>query len=171
VAAVDKRLRTLLTAAAALGILVLAAVPVHAALRADPDVLAHEDYLEPACRVPFQIVPEPVCPRAVAGESPATVLFALVLVPLLAWGLRPQRLLALAILSGGWALVQVAGPFLFTFRPVSGEAPSPIEPESGCGLVNCGLDHTVFHLIQLPFLIAIAVLSYRLYRARLAEAP
>jgi hypothetical protein len=163
---VGTRSRALHAVAATLGILVLAAVPVHAALRADPDVL--EDYLEPACGVPFQVFPEPVCPQVVAGESPATAVLALVLVPLLAWGLHPARLLAIAILSGAWAVVQVAGPFLFTFRPISGERPSPFEPDAGCGLVNCGLDHTIFHLAQLPFLIAIAALSYRLYRARLA---
>jgi hypothetical protein len=52
----------------ALGILVLPAVPLHAALRADPSVLGDDDYLKPACRVPFQAFPEPICPRMVAGD-------------------------------------------------------------------------------------------------------
>lgn len=161
----DTRLRALLAVAAALGILVLAAVPVHSVLRADPDVLADEEYLEPACGVPFQAFPEPICPRVVAGESPATVVFALVVVPVLASGLHPPRLLALTILSGAWGAVQLAGPFLFTFRSTAGERPSPFESDAGCGLVNCGLDHTVFHMVQLPFLVAITLISYGLYRA------
>jgi hypothetical protein len=97
-------------------------------------------------------------------------MFALVAVPLLTWGLRPGRLLVLAILGGAWAAVQFAGPFLFTFRSTTGERPSPFEPDAGCGLVNCGLDHTLFHLGQLPFLIAIALISYGLYRSSRAAA-
>ena len=164
-AATRARETTLIAVALTLGILVLAAVPLHAALRADRRVLSHNDYLRPACRVPFQAFPEPVCPRVVAGESPATVLLALVAVPLLARRRRPRRLLAIAVLSSSWAAVQLAGPFLFTFRTTTGERISPFEPDAGCGLVNCGLDHTLFHLGQLPFLIAIAVISYGLYRS------
>jgi hypothetical protein len=170
VAPAATRLRRLLAVAAILGTIVLAAVPAHTALRADPDVLAHEDYVRPACRVPFQVFPEPICPRVVAGESPATAMFALVAVPLLTWGLRPGRLLVLAILGGAWAAVQFAGPFLFTFRSTTGERPSPFEPDAGCGLVNCGLDHTLFHLGQLPFLVAIVLISYGLYRSSRAAA-
>jgi hypothetical protein len=158
-------MRTLLTVAVTLGVLVLAAVPLHSALRADAHIFTDDDYLRPACRVPFQVFPEPVCPRVVAGESPATVILALVVVPLAAWRPRPGRLLALAMLSGAWAVVQLASPFLFTFRSTSGERRSPFTQDPGCGLVNCGLDHTLFHLGQLPFLIAIALISYALYRS------
>jgi hypothetical protein len=149
-----------------LGLLVLAVVPLHAALRADADVLSDDDYLHPACRVPFPVLPEPVCPRVVAGESPLTVLYALVAVPLLTRGARPGRLLVVSIASAGLVVLQLAAPFAFTFPPVGdGHRPSAFEVESGCGLVNCGLDHTIFHLVQAPFLAAIAIESYRLYRS------
>jgi len=75
----------------ALGVLVVIVVPLHSALRADPAVLINEAYLEPACRVPFQVFPQPLCPRFVAGESPATVIFALIAVPLLARRLSERR--------------------------------------------------------------------------------
>jgi hypothetical protein len=159
-------LRPLILVSLALGVLVLAAVPLHAAVRADPRVLSDDDYLEPACRVPFPVFPEPVCPRVVAGESPLTLVYALIAVPLL--GARGGRrgLLLIAITSAGLAALQLAAPFAFTYPPAGGgRRPSALEPEPGCGLVNCGLDHTVFHLAQLPFLVALAVLAYRLYQA------
>jgi len=147
----------------ALGVLVLAAVPLHAALWADPRVLGDDDYLKPACRVPFQAFPEPICPRVVAGESPATALYALIAVPLLARRPGQRRLLAIAATSAAFAAVQIVAPFAFTFESAfTQERPSPFEADAGCGLVNCGLDHTLFHLAQVPFFVAIALLSYRL---------
>ena len=154
----------------ALGLLVLAVVPLHSVLRADAAVLSNDDYLRPACRVPFQVLPEPLCPRVVAGESPLTVLYALVAVPLLVRGARPRRLLAVSIASAGLAVVQLAAPFAFTFPPVDEEhRPSAFEVEPSCGLVNCGLDHTIFHLVQVPFLGVMAIESYRLYRSARAR--
>ena len=150
----------------ALGVMVLVAVPLHAALRADPSVLGDDDYLKPACRVPFQAFPEPVCPRVVAGESPATVLYALIAVLLLSH--RPGRgtLVAIAGASAAFAALHLFAPFAFTFESAfTEERPSPFESDAGCGLVNCGLDHTLFHFAQVPFLLAMALLSYRLYRA------
>jgi hypothetical protein len=159
-------LRPLILVSLALGVLVLAAVPLHGALRADPRVLSDDDYLEPACRVPFPVFPEPVCPRVVAGESPLTVVYALIAVPLLARRGGRRGLLLIAITSAGLAALQLAAPFAFTYPPAGGGSrPSAFEPEPGCGLVNCGLDHTLFHLAQLPFLVALAVLACRLYRA------
>lgn len=148
----------------ALGIVVLLVVPLHAAFRADDAVLAADDYLRPACRTPIHVFPEPICPEVVAGESPATVLFAFVVVPLVSR--RPGRgsLLAIAVTSAALATVQVVAPFAFSFPAVDGERPSPFEADAGCGLVNCGLDHTIFHLIQLPFLLAMAVIAYRLHQ-------
>lgn len=163
-------LRMLIATALTLGILVVAVVPLHAELRADPDVLADDDYLRPACRTPFKVFPEPVCPRVVAGESPATVLLALVVVPILALRGRQRAFLAIAVLSASWAAVQLVGPFPFTFRSTSGERTPPFESDAGCGLVNCGLDHTLFHLAQLPFLVAIALISYSLYRSSALQA-
>ena len=156
--------RRLTLISVALGVLVLAAVPLHAALRADARVLSDEEYLEPACRVPFAVFPEPVCPRFVAGESPLTLFYGLIAVPLLARrGSRRALLLAL-VTSAGLAALQLAAPFAFTFPPVDGGHPSAFEAEPRCGLVSCGLDHTGFHLAQVPFLVALALLSYRLYR-------
>jgi len=156
----------LILVSVALGVLVLAAVPLHAALRADARVLSDDDYLEPACRLPFLVFPEPVCPWIVAGESPLTLLYALIAVPLFARRGSRRGLLLIAITSAGLAALQLAAPFAFTFPPAGdGRRPAVFESEPGCGLVNCGLDHTVFHLAQLPFLVALAVLSYRLYRA------
>ena len=148
----------------ALGVVVLLAVPLHAAFRADEGVLAAEDYLRPACRTPVDVFPEPICPEVVAGESPATVLFALLVVPLVALRPGPGPLLAIAVASAALAAVQVVAPLAFGFPAVDGERPSPFEADAGCGLVNCGLDHTIFHLLQLPFLLAMTLLAYRLYR-------
>ena len=170
VATAGTRLRALLAVALTLGIVVAAVVPLHTELRADPDVLADDDYLRPACRTPFEVFPEPLCPRVVAGESPATLLLALVVVPVLALRRRPRAFLAIAVLSAAWAAVQLVGPFLFTFRSTSGERTPPFESDAGCGLVNCGLDHTLFHLAQLPFLLAIALIGYRLYRSNAVGA-
>lgn len=151
--------------------LVLAFIPLHTAMRADPRVLSDDDYVEPACRIPFPVLPEPVCPRFVAGESPLTVLYALIAVPLLARRARPRRLLVLSAASAGLAALQLAAPVAFTFPPAEGgPRPSPFEADPGCGLVNCGLDHTIFHLVQMPFLIALTIASYRLYRTTSTDA-
>ena len=147
----------------ALGIMVLLWVPLHAGFRADDAVLADDDYLRPACRIPVHVLPEPICPKVVAGESPATVLFALVVVPLVSRRPGRESPLAIAVASAALATVQVIAPFGFGFPAVDGERPSPFEAHAGCGLVNCGLDHTIFHLVQRPFLLAMAVMGYRLY--------
>jgi hypothetical protein len=159
--------RRLLWISLALGVVVLAAVPLHAVLRADPRVLEHEDYIGPACETPLKVLPEPVCPKLVAGESPAIVAFALVAVPLAIRRGGRGALLFVTFASVGLAALQFAAPFAFAFDPVedaSGDA-SPFDVELGCGLVNCGLDHTLFHVAQVPFLVAMAVTSYRATRS------
>lgn len=158
--------KRLLMLSVALGVLVLAAVPLHAGLRADPSVLSDEDYLEPACRTPVEVLPEPICPRVVAGESPLTIVFALGVVPLALrrGGRRAMR--ALAVTSVALAVLQLVAPFAFTFEstaPGPG-TPSPLKADKGCGLVNCGLDHTLFHVLQVPLLVAIAVTADRTSR-------
>jgi hypothetical protein len=113
----------------------------------------------------FPVIPDPVCPRFVAGESPLTAIYALIAVPLLARGARRRWLLVLSIASAGLTALQLAAPVAFTFPPADGgPRPSPFAADLGCGLVNCGLDHTIFHPIQVPFLVALTVESYRLYR-------
>src|ERR687897_40581 len=43
--------------------------------------------------------------------------------------------------------------------------PSAFQREpANCGLVLCGLDHTLFHFAQAPFLLALALFGYRAYR-------
>ena len=159
--------KRLVLVSVALGVLVLVVVPLHAALRADPAVLADEEYLGPACNMPFQAFPEPFCPRVVAGESPATVLLALIVVPLLARRPTRRRLIAISIASLACAALQIVAPFaFFTFPSASsGRTPAPFEADPGCGLVSCGLDHTLFHLLQVPFLLAMAFDGHRLQRA------
>jgi hypothetical protein len=156
--------KRLLTVSVALGVLVLAAVPLHAGLRADPSVLSDEDYLNPACRTPVQVFPEPICPRVVAGESPMTIVFALGVVPLALRRGGRRAMKALAVTSVALAALQLVAPFTFTFESTAPGAgtPSPLEADEGCGLVNCGLDHTLFHMLQVPFLVAIALTSRRL---------
>jgi hypothetical protein len=157
----------------ALGLLVLAAVPLHAAVRADPDVLAHDDYLDPACRTPAPIAPEPVCPRVVAGESPATIVYALVVVPLVVRRGGRLAMKVLAAASAGFAVLQLVAPFVFTFPPIEAASgtPPPFEAHQGCGLVNCGLDHTLFHLVQVPFFVALGLMSLRRAWSRPRSAP
>ena len=117
--------------------------------------------------MPFQAFPEPLCPRYVAGESPATAFLALIVIPLLARRPGRRSLAAIMIISLAWAAVQIVAPFaLFTFPSASsGQTPPPLQSDPGCGLVSCGLDHTLFHLGQMPFLLAIALESHRLRRA------
>ena len=158
--------KRLLMLSLALGVLVLAAVPLHAALRADPRVLSDEDYLEPACRTPVHVFPEPICPWVVAGESPMTIVFALGVVPLALRRGGRRAMTALAVISAALAVLQLVAPFAFTFESTAPGAgtPSPLKADEGCGLVNCGLDHTVFHMLQVPFLVAIAVTAGRTSR-------
>jgi hypothetical protein len=162
------RRRVLLTSLA-LGIFVLIAVPIHSTFVADPRALTDEQYVFAACRWPFPLVPEPSCPRIFAGESPFMVLYALVIVPLLLVRGRARTMLTIAILSPVFALVQIASPF-YTALPSSlfppdlnlDLLPSAFEQEPAtCGLVLCGLDHSLFHFAQVPFLLALAFFSYR----------
>jgi hypothetical protein len=162
------RRRVLLTSLA-LGIFVLIAVPIHSTFVADPRALTDEQYVFAACRWPFPLVPEPSCPRIFAGESPFMVLYALVIVPLLLVRGRVRTMLTIAILSLIFALVQIASPF-YTALPSSfyppglnpDLLPSAFEQDPAtCGLVLCGLDHSLFHFAQVPFLLALAFFSYR----------
>jgi hypothetical protein len=155
--------KRLLMLTLALGVLVLAAVPLHAVLRADTSVLADEDYLKPACQTPVHVFPEPVCPRVVAGESPLTIVFALGVVPIAIRRGGRRTMKALAVTSVALAVLQLLAPFAFTFESTAPGAgtPSPLKADEGCGLVNCGLDHTLFHILQVPFLVAIAVTAGR----------
>ena len=154
--------RQLLWISLALGMAVLAAVPLHAALRADAQVLKHPDYVEPACETPLRVFPEPFCPKVVAGESPAVLAYALLVVPVAIRRGGRRTMLALTIASLALAAVQLTAPFAYSFAPTDGGDPSPFDAEPGCGLVNCGLDHTLFHLVQVPFLLAMAAISWRL---------
>jgi hypothetical protein len=130
--------KRLLMLTLALGVLVLAAVPLHAVLRADTSVLADEDYLKPACQTPVHVF-----------------------LALRRGGRRAMR--ALAVTSAALAVLQLLAPFAFTFESTApgGGTPSPLKADEGCGLVNCGLDHTLFHILQVPFLVAIAVTAGR----------
>jgi hypothetical protein len=165
------RRRVLLTSLA-LGIFVLLAVPIHSAFVADPRALVDEQYVFAACNWPFPLAPEPVCPRVFAGESPGMVLYALVIVPLLLIRGGARTMLTIAILSLTFALVQIAAAF-YTALPSAffppelnpGLLPSAFERDPAtCGLVLCGLDHSLFHFAQVPFLLALAFFSYRAYR-------
>jgi hypothetical protein len=165
--------KRLLLVSLALGVLVLALVPLHAELRADRRVLSNDIYLKPACRTPVHLLPEPICPRIVAGESPLTILFALGVVPLALRRAGPGTMKALAITSGALAALQLVAPFALTFESATpaAETPSPLEADQGCGLVNCGLDHTMFHLLQVPFLVAMALMSRRLGEQHVSRRP
>ena len=162
------RMRVLLTSLV-LGIFVLLAVPIHSAFVADPRSLTDEQYVFAACSWPFPLVPESSCPRVFAGESPFMVLYALVIVPLLLVRGRARTMLTIAILSLVFALVQIASPFYTAlpsslFPPDSNPdlLPSAFEQEPAtCGFVLCGLDHSLFHFAQVPFLLALALFSYR----------
>jgi hypothetical protein len=155
-----------------LGAFVLLAVPVHSAFIADPGVLAEERYVFAACRFPFPLAPESVCPRVFAGESPFMVLYALILVPLLLIRGGARTMLTIAVLSLTFALVQIAAAF-YAALP-SAFFPPALNPDllpsafqrdpATCGLVLCGLDHTFFHFSQAPFLLALAFFGYKAYR-------
>lgn len=162
----------------ALGAFALLAVPIHSAFVADPRALTNENYVWAACRLglPFTI-PGSVCPRLFAGESPDMVLYALVIVPLLLVRGGARTMLTITILSLIFTLVQVVAVFyqLLPASPFPPDLnphllPSPLEraPET-CGLVMCGLDHTLFHIAQLPLLLALALSSYRAYRTARGE--
>jgi hypothetical protein len=165
------RKRVLLTSLA-LGIFVLLAVPIHSAFVADPRVLVDERYVFAACNWPFPLAPEPVCPRLFAGESPGMVLYAVVIMPLLLVRGGARTMLTIAILSLSFTLVQLGAAFYTalpsTFFPPElnpGLLPSAFERDPAtCGLVLCGLDHSLFHFAQVPLLLALAFFSYRAYR-------
>jgi hypothetical protein len=152
-----------------LGIFVLIAVPIHSASVADLRALTNEQYVIAACRWPFPLAPELFRLRIFAGESPFMVLYALVIVPLLLIRGGAKTMLTTAVLSLVFALVQMASPF-HTVMPSSffppelnpDLLPSAFEQEPAtCGLVLCGLDHSLFHFAQVPFLLALAFFSYR----------
>lgn len=161
----------------ALGILVLLAVPIHSAFVADPGALTDERYVFAACRFPFPLAPESVCPQVFAGESPFMVLYALVMVPLLLIRGRAKTMLTIAALSLIFALVQIAAAFytalpstLFPPNLNPDLLPSAFEQEPAtCGLVLCGLDHSLFHFAQVPFLLILAFFGYRAYRTMRGE--
>ena len=170
--------KRVLFASLALGIFALLVVPIHSAFIADPGALTDDRYVWAACRLGNPLpLPEPLCPRTFAGESPFTILYALVLVPLLLIRGRARTMLAIAILSLTFALLQ--GVFAFyTILPSSlfppdlnpNLLPSPFERDPAtCGLVMCGLDHSLFHFSQVPFLLALAFFSYRAYRTLRGE--
>jgi hypothetical protein len=146
----------------ALGAFVVLIVPLYSAFVADPRVLTDEQYVVPACGwpLPFPLMPEPVCPYLFAGESPLTALYCLVVVPLLLLGGGPRTMLAVVVLSLALALVQIFGAFFATFPSAfdSDFYPSPLQREAGCGLVLCGLDHTLFHFAQVLLLFCSSVL-------------
>src|SRR5918999_1104798 len=165
--------RNVLLVSLALGAFVVLIVPLYSAFVADPRVLTDEQYVTPACGWPLSspVIPEPVCPCLFAGESPLTVLYCLVVVPLLLLGGGPRTLLAIVMLSLALALVQVFGAFFATFPSAldPGFYPSPFQREAGCGLVLCGLDHTLFHFVQMLLLLAMAFFAYRAHRTTVAR--
>lgn len=160
--------RKVLWISLALGAFVVLIVPLYSAFVADPRVLDDEQYVLPACGWPLSspLLPEPLCPHLFAGESPLTALYALIVVPLLLLGGGPRTLLAVAVLSLALALVQIFGAFIATFPSAfdPDSYPSPFQREAGCGLVLCGLDHTLFHFIQMLLLLAMALFAYRAHR-------
>jgi hypothetical protein len=164
--------RALLTSLA-LGIFVLIAVPLHSAFVADPRALVDERYVFAACNWPFPLGPGSACPRVFAGESPFMVLYTLVIVPFLLIRGGAKTILTIAVLSLVFALVQIASPF-YAELP-SAVFPPELNPDllpsafqsdpATCGLVLCGLDHSLFHFSQVPFLLALEFFSYQAYRA------
>src|SRR5205823_14154696 len=146
----------------------LVIVPAYNAFIADPSVLSLAGYVGPACRYPVQFFPQPICPYLVAGESPATICLALVVIPatLIAPSRKPHY--AASLSSALWAVLQVLAPFWAAFPSALGgrSIPSPFLRNPGCGLVLCGLDHTLFHLVQFVVLLAIALVIFRGARTR-----
>jgi hypothetical protein len=165
--------KKILFASLALGAFVLLAVPIHSAFVADPGALTDKQYVFAACRWPFPLAPASVCPQVFAGESPGMVLYALVVVPLLLIRGGARTMLTIAVLSLTFALVQVLAVF-YTALP-SALFPLDLNPEllptaferdpATCGLVLCGLDHSLFHFAQVPFLLTLAFFGYRAHRA------
>lgn len=146
-------------------------MPIHALFVADTGVLTDERYVLAACGYSLPM-PDAVCPEVFAGESPFMVLYALVVVPIALIRGGARTMLGLAVVSLLFALVQLLAAF-YTLLP-SSLAPPGLNPDllpseferdpATCGLVLCGLDHTVFHLVQAPLLIALGVLAYRASR-------
>jgi len=160
--------RNALLISLALGIATLVIVPAYNTFIADAAVLSLPGYVGPACRYPVQFFPQPICPYLVAGESPATICLALVVIPatLIAPSRKPHY--AAALIAALWAVVQVLAPFWAAFPSALGgrSIPSPFLRNPGCGLVLCGLDHTLFHLVQFVVLLAIALVIFRGARTR-----
>lgn len=169
--------KKILFASLVLGAFVLLAVPIHSAFVADPGALTDEQYVFAACRWPFPLAPTSVCPQVFAGESPGMVLYALVVVPLLLIRGGARTMLTIAALSLIFALLQVLATF-YTALP-SALFPRDLNPEllpsaferdpATCGLVLCGLDHSLFHFAQVPFLLILAFFGYRAYQALRGE--
>ena len=172
----DTRLRSsamnVLLISLVLGVLVVLIVPLYSAFVADPRALTDEQYVIRACGwpLPSPVLPEPLCPYLFAGESPLTALYALIVVPLLLLGGSPRTFLAVVVLSLALALVQIFAAFFATFPSAFDPSfyPSPLQREAGCGLVLCGLDHTLFHFIQMVLLVALAFFAYRAHRHTMA---
>jgi hypothetical protein len=160
-----------------LGAFVLFVVPIHSAFVADPRILTDERYVLAACNWPFPLAPGSVCPQVLAGESPFMVLYALVVVPLLLIRGGAKTMLTIGVLSLVFALVQIAAAF-YTALP-SAFFPPELNPDllpsaferdpATCGLVLCGLDHSLFHFAQAPFLLILAFFGYRAYRTMRGE--
>ena len=171
----DSRFRSarkkVLLVSLALGLFVLLVVPAYSAFVADPKVLTDKQYVLPACGLGDNyLIPQPICPRVFAGESPFTALYSLVVVPLLLLRARARTMLTITVLSLVFALGQVPAAFLtFPSAFAPGSSPSPFQREGGCGLVLCGLDHTLFHFTQMLALLALAFFGYRAHRAAKAN--
>ncbi len=154
--------RSALVTALALGAFVLLIVPTYSALVADPSVLADEQYLIPACGypLPFPVIPEPVCPYLFAGESPLTVLYSLIVVPILLLRNGARTMLVVTVLSLLLALIQVLGVFVtFPSALDPGFYPSPLRREVGCGLVRLGPHPIPLRPVHSPAYLSVLRLS------------
>jgi hypothetical protein len=112
--------------------------------------------------------------RVYGGESPMCLLLSLVLVPLLIRKGSSGALLAATLISAFAALVQVLAAFLalevpgFGLTTVFSEAGRSVplfQRVEGCTLILCGLDHVLFHFLQIPFLAVTGTFAYRAYRS------
>lgn len=96
-----------------------------------------------------------------AGESPAGLLFGLILFPLL---LRVGNRVTLWITIAFGLLLglgQVGSIFFaVTDRTIPIWVISP-----NCTVITCGLYHSLFHLLQIPPSLAVAWFSWRMVRA------
>ena len=83
------------------------------------------------------------------------------------WAGLPMLLFMLWVLAASVVLILRAGEL----RPVEPALlPSAFERDPAtCGLVLCGLDHSLFHFAQVPFLLALAFFGYLAYRVMRGE--